>query len=279
MMPREEEHIADRTATAPSRIVLLGRDHERPAAVATRAVADDAAVGLARGWRPKPYAYVDPNEDAAGCVVGRRARLLVVADGHNGRQASHAAVGAVMDLLGGDPPPADLADDEVFAAVQLIEDRIALATADGDGSRSRTTLVVALRTPTQLQWFGAGDSALLVSERGLARRLPVGARWFFGDGPGRHTVRRSLARGRIDLAPWAWVVLATDGYTDYLPDGLTPEAAVARALVGLDDVERAVGALLDQAREGGAGDNVGVSVCGPWYTPHDGHDHHSGRHG
>lgn len=277
MMPREEEHIADRTATAPPRIVLLGRDHEGPADVATKAVADDAAVGLARGWRPKPYAYVDPNEDAAGCVVGRRARLLVVADGHNGRQASHAAVGAVMDLLGDDPRPADLADDEMFAAVQLVEDRIALATAD-DGPRSRTTLVVALRTPTQLQWFGAGDSVLLVSERGLTRQLPAGARWFFGDCPGHHTLRRSLARGRIDLAPWAWVVLATDGYTDYLPDDLTPEAAVARALSDLDGVDRAVGALLDQARRGGAGDNVGVSVCGPWYTPHDGYDHLSGHH-
>lgn len=278
MMPREDEHIADRTATAPSRIVLLGRDHEGAADVVIETVADAAAVGLARGWRPKPYLYVDPNEDAAGCMVNRRARLLVVADGHNGRQASHAAIGAVMDLLGDDPRPADLTDDEVFAAVQLIEDRIALARAGDVGPRSRTTLVVALRTPTQLQWFGAGDSALLVSERGLTRQLPAGARWFFGDGPGHHTLRRSLARGRIDLAPWAWVVLATDGYTDYLPDGLTPETAVTRALAGHDDVERAVGALLDQARQGGAGDNVGVSVCGPWYTPHDGYDHLPGHH-
>ena len=279
MMPREEEHIADRTATAPSRIVLLGRDHEALAVVATRAVGHDAAVGLARGWRPKPYAYVDPNEDAAGCVVGRRARLLVVADGHNGHRASHAAVAAVMDLLGDDPPPADLTEDEMFAAVQLIEDRIALATDDLDGPRSRTTLVVALRTPTQLQWFGAGDSALLVFERGPARRLPTRAPWFFGDDPGHHTLRRSLARGRIDLAPWAWVVAVTDGYTDYVPDELTPEAAVARALVDTaGGAERAVGALLDQARRGGAGDNVGVSVSGPWYTPHDGYDHHSGHH-
>ncbi len=278
MMPREDEHIADRTATAPSRILLLGRDHEVSTDVVTRAVADAAAVGLARGWRPKPYAYVDPNEDAAGCTVGRRAHLLVVADGHNGLRASHAAIGAVMDLLGDDPRPADLTDDEVVAAVQLIEDRIALATAGDEGPRSRTTLVVALRTPTQLQWFGAGDSALLVSERGETRQLPAGARWFFGDDLGSHTVRRSLARGRIDLAPWAWVVLATDGYTDYLPDGLTLEAAVTQALIDVDGVERAVGALLDQARRGGAGDNVGVSLCGPWYTPHDGYDHHSGHH-
>jgi serine/threonine protein phosphatase PrpC len=277
MMPREEEHIADRTATAP-RTVLLGRDHEAPEDVATKALGDDAAIGLARGWRPKPYAYIDPNEDAVGCVVGRRARLLVVADGHNGHQASHAAVTAVMDLLGGDPRPADLTDDEMFAAVQLVEDRIALATDDIDGRRSRTTLVVALRTPTQLQWFGAGDSELMVSERPLTRRLSAHARWFFGDHPGHHALRRSLARGRIDLAPWAWVVAVTDGYTDYLPDELTPEAAVARALLAADGAERAVRALLDQARRGGAGDNVGVSVSGPWYTPPDGYDHLSGHH-
>ena len=27
------------------------------------------AVGIARGWRPKPYAYVDPNEDAVAQLV------------------------------------------------------------------------------------------------------------------------------------------------------------------------------------------------------------------
>lgn len=281
MMPRGEERTVDTSATAPPRIVLLGRDHEDEADVAMAAVGGDAAVGLARGWRPKPYPYVDPNEDAVACAVSDRARLLVVADGHNGREASHAAVSAVMDLLGEQPRPADLRDEEMFAAVQLIEDRIALATAhDDDRVRwSRTTLVVALRTATQLQWFGAGDSALLVCGPETTRQLPAGARWFFGGGRGRHGLRRSLARGHIGLPPDAWVVLATDGYTDYLPDDLTAEAAVAGALRGVDGVERAVGALLAQARAGGAGDNVGVSVSAPWYTPDDGYDHLPGHDG
>lgn len=243
-------------------------------------MAGDVAIGLARGWRPKPYPYVDPNEDAVGCAVSDRSRLLVVADGHNGREASHAAVRAVMDLLGEQPRPADLRDDEMFAAVQLIEDRIAVATAhDDDRVRwSRTTLVVALRTTTHLQWFAVGDSALLVCGPDATRQLPARARWFLGGGAGRHGLRRSLARGRIDLAPDAWVVLTTDGYTDYLPDHLTVETAVARAVTGVDGVEGAVDALLAQARAGGAGDNVGVSVSGPWYTPGDGYDHLPGHH-
>jgi serine/threonine protein phosphatase PrpC len=278
MMPREADSTSDPATTPYARAVLLGRDHEAAGAVATAVATSGVAVGLARGWQPKPYAYVDPNEDAVACAVGPSAHLLVVADGHKGHRASHAAVTAVLDLLGGDPRPADLSEQELITAAGLIEERIALVNR-GRSPRSRTTLVVALRTAAGLQWFGAGDSALMVVDPDGPRVLAAATRWFFGGGASRTALHHSLARGRIELGADTWVVLATDGYTDYVPRGLTPPLGAARAVAGADAAEHAVGALLDQARRGGAGDNVGVSVSGPWYKRVDGYDHHFGHHG
>ncbi|CAN5768222.1 hypothetical protein BH23ACT10_BH23ACT10_15620 [soil metagenome] len=280
MMPREVDRIADPLATMPPTRTLFGRDHEQPGAVATAVVANSAvALGLARGWRPKPYTYVDPNEDVVAGVVGARAHLLVVADGHNGRQASHDAVAAVVDLLGHDPRPADLGDDEVIDVVVEIGRRIG-GQARGRGPRSRTTLVVALRTSTHLQWFGVGDSALLiVDDEHNGRALPTTTRWFLADDPDRATVRRTLARGNVSLPAPAWVTLATDGYTDYLPAGGPASDAAAQAIAGAGTPGRAVDALLEQARRGGAGDNVGVTVSGPWYKAGDGHDDVLDQHG
>ncbi|MBW3606128.1 MAG: protein phosphatase 2C domain-containing protein [Actinobacteria bacterium] len=279
MMPRKVDRIADPPATAPSAHTLFGRDHQPPGAVATAVLGDGAiALGLARGWRPKPYAYVDPNEDVVAAVVGPRAHLLVVADGHNGVEASHLAVGAAVDLLGVDPPPADLADEEVIDVAVQIERRIATRVS-APGPRSRTTLVVALRTATALQWFGVGDSALLIIDGADHRALPAATRWFLGDRVDAAGMRRTLARGRVDLPFSAWVTVASDGYTDYLPENAPAAVVAAQAIDGATTPYRAVCALLEQARRGGAGDNVGVAVSGPWYKPHDGHHHVADRHG
>lgn len=263
MMPREAHRIAKQTATAPARSMLLGRDHTTPGAVATATVGAGVAIGITRGWKPKPYAYVDPNEDAVAAAADDRTHLLVVADGHNGHRASHVAVEAALEVMGDDLRPADLTDDEVVAAAGQIEDRVRRA-APGTGPRSRTTLVVALRTPWALQWFGAGDSALLVVDDGSARALPTHARWFFGDHAGPKTMRDTLARGRLALDRSAWVVAASDGYTDYLPVPLPPADATRMFLGGITRAHQAVDVLLDHARRGGAGDNVGVSLSGPW---------------
>lgn len=279
MMPREVDRIADPLATMPPTRTLFGRDHEQPGAVATAVVADGAvALGLARGWRPKPYAYVDANEDVVAGVVGARAQLLIVADGHNGRQASHDAVDAVVDLLGDDPRPADLDDDEVIDVVLQIGRWIG-ERAHRRGPRSRTTMVVALRSRTHLQWFGVGDSALLVVDDDHHTRLTTATRWFLGDDPDGPELRRTLARGRVGLPASAWVTLATDGYTDYLPTRGTVADVAAHAIAGARTAGRAVDAMLEQSRRGGAGDNVGVTVSGPWYKAGDGHDHVLDRDG
>lgn len=261
-MPRDADRPAPDTSTDDRAGVLLGRDHPQPGAMATVRVSDTVGLGIARGWRPKPYAYVDPNEDAVGAVADDRAQLLVVADGHNGHHASHVVVERVVDLLD-DLPPADLSDDELVD-IALTADRAATAVPRRASGRSRTTLVVALRTPGQLQWVGIGDSALLVVEALQARQLDTFTRWFCGDGVDADTAYRTVARGRVAVGARAWVVLATDGYTDYLPVPRPPADATRAFLRDATAPEHAAELLLRQARRGGAGDNVAVAVSAPW---------------
>src|SRR5919106_6400935 len=117
MMPREADHSADhpRSNDTVERAALFGRDHTGSGAMAMLGVGDRTAIGIARGWRPKPYAYVDPNEDAVGAVADDRVQLLVVADGHSGDRASHTALETVLAVLGSTLPPADLDDDDLVA--------------------------------------------------------------------------------------------------------------------------------------------------------------------
>ncbi|HEX6254996.1 MAG TPA: protein phosphatase 2C domain-containing protein [Euzebyales bacterium] len=262
MMPRGHDRIADAPDTGVTSATLLGRAHRLSGQVAVADAGGRAAVGLARGWMPKPYAYVDPNEDVVACSVADHGHLLIVADGHNGHRASHVAVAEVMDTFA-DAVPEHFDQDTVLDVSEAVERRIAAANA-ADGPRSRTTMVVALRTATQLWWFAAGDSALTIVSARRTGPLPAATRWFFGDGLDRGALARSLASGRIAVPDGAWVVLATDGYTDYLPDHLTVSSATAVAVAGVDEPADAAHALLDQARRGGAGDNVGVAVSAAW---------------
>jgi len=264
-MPREVDRSAGRPRSngAARRATLLGRDHTGPGAMATVGAGDHTAIGIARGWRPKPYAYVDPNEDVAAAVTDGDAQLLVVADGHNGHRASHVAVETVLDRFDGTLPAAGLDDDEWVTLFAQVDADI----ADGAppfGPRSRTTLIVALRTRSSLQWAGAGDSALLVVGGGVTGALPAQTRWFCGDHQPVPALRASLARGRVELSAQAWVTLATDGYTDYLPVPRPPAEATQVFLRGVAQPVQAAAALLGQARRGGAGDNVAVAVSGPW---------------
>jgi serine/threonine protein phosphatase PrpC len=265
MMPREVDHSADtpRSNDTVERATLLGRDHTDPGAMAILGVGDRVAIGIARGWRPKPYAYVDPNEDAVGAVADDKVQLLVVADGHNGHRASHAALETVLSRLASPLPPADLDDDELVGLYAQVDQDIA-EVAPGFGPRSRTTLIVALRTRDTVQWAGAGDSALLVVGGGITRALRAQTHWFCGDHHPLSVLHESLARGRVALSPQAWLTLATDGYTDYLPVPRPPAEATQAFLRGVSDPVRATQALMRQARRGGAGDNVAIAISGPW---------------
>lgn len=264
-MPRELDHSADRSRSDDEvvRAILLGRDYTAPGAMATLGAGERVAVGIARGWRPKPYPYVDPNEDAVAVAANDEVQLLVVADGHNGYRASHAALETVLETLGSSLPPADLDDEDLVALLVAVDEHIA-AVAPPFGPRSRTTLVVALRTRAALQWAGVGDSTLLVIGGGVTGALPAQTRWFCGDHEPAAVIRESLACGQVSVPAQAWVTLATDGYTDYLPVPRPPAEATQTFLRGVTRPERAAETLLRQARRGGAGDNVGVAVSGPW---------------
>lgn len=264
-MPRELDDSAYRARSDgdAASAVLLGRDHTGPGAMAILPGGGCTAVGIARGWRPKPYAYVDPNEDAVAVVADDDVQLLVVADGHNGHAASHIAVESILEQLGRALPAADLTDDELVGVVATA-DRAVAAAARPFGPRTRTTLVVALRTRDMVQWAGAGDSSLLVIGGVVTAELAAQTRWFCGDSVPLAQMRETLARGRADVSARAWVALVTDGYTDYLPVARPPAEATRLFLRGVTAAPAAADVLLRQARRGGAGDNVGVSISGPW---------------
>ncbi|MGI8575912.1 MAG: PP2C family protein-serine/threonine phosphatase [Egibacteraceae bacterium] len=245
--------------------VLWGAEHQDVAATDVRPVGDDVALGLARGWRPKPYWYLDPNEDAVAAVIGPRATLLVVADGHSGVEASHASVRAVLDHFGDDPPPADLLDVELVELYEVAERAVLEATRNEPAPRhdSRTTLVVALLAGRRLQWCSLGDSVLMVVTDEAGMQLSSDAHSFVGSHLTPRDVDALVSRGSAEVHERAWVVLASDGYTNYSPSGVSPADATSVCLRGVSAPTEAASALLELARTGGAGDNVAVAVMAP----------------
>jgi serine/threonine protein phosphatase PrpC len=232
---------------------LYGADHEGLDVIVDAPVDDATAIALSRGRFPKGYGHVDANEDALLAAVGEAGTLLAVADGHNGVEASHAAIsaiaGLVKTLLAEENDPF-AAVDECFAAARsgIAE---SLRRAAEERRRSRTALTVALLSGGRLYSATSGDTAVAVVR---GRRAKVGS----GTGPflGPHTplpevMRTKLKHGDI-------VVAVTDGVTDFLGSQWTTTLA---AVVGEADSARAAAvSLVYQAMAGGAGDNIAAAV-------------------
>jgi serine/threonine protein phosphatase PrpC len=239
--------------------VLWGKDHVALDEVVAQSLGPRAAVAITRGRHRKAYRYTDPNEDAVVAVVGRRATLLVAADGHNGWTSTEAAVASVLDTLGADPPPADLDDDELLEVFSRANDAI-LDVTEQPGSQhpdSRTTLVVALVAGSRLQWASFGDSAVYKAAPAGAVRLSGGVHYFVGYPMPREGLDRGLKRGTEQLSEGDWVIVATDGFIDFahpFPTQLLAAGAEAEAVAR---------GLVLAACDGGAGDNVAVAVVGP----------------
>lgn len=238
--------------------VLWGKDHVDLDRITVEAPTDDVAVAITRGRHRKAYAYTDPNEDAAIAVVGARATLLAVADGHNGWAATEAAMTTVVDALSDDPPP-HLADDELVdlfhragEAVLDITERPGFATPD-----SRTTLVLALVSGRTVQWASFGDSAVYLVTGAGAGRLSSAQHRFVGYPMPRRAVDHLLDRGVAQVPEGGWVVAASDGFVDFARP--FPTATFAQA----NDAETVARDLVVAACEGGAGDNVAVAVTRP----------------
>lgn len=239
--------------------LLWGKDYVDLGEVAVKPVGDRAAVALTRGRHKKSYQYTHPNEDAAVAVVGPRATLLAVADGHNGWPATEAAISTVVDAFGADPPPADVPDGDLVDLFQRASEAVLDVTGRPGAAdpHSRTTLVLALRAGDRLQWASFGDSAVYTVSPAAAVPLAPPQHRFVGYPMGRAAVDYFLERGTQRLSNGAWVVVASDGFVDFarpFPTALFTD--------GSDPTDVASG-LVGAACDGGAGDNVAVAVAGP----------------
>jgi serine/threonine protein phosphatase PrpC len=241
--------------------VLWGRDHVTYGHVVVRAISPQVAVAISRGRFPKAYEWVDPNEDTAAAVVGPSATLLVVADGHNGFEATEIAVRTVLHHLGDDPPPANLTDHELVdlflnASQRIMRETSALPLPKRE---SRTTLTVGLVARQRVQWAGMGDSALFIIDGHGARDVSRPRPHFVGYRMSRRDVEDRLWRGVRPLTTDSWVVVATDGFTNFA--SMSPPMVVRDVVRRASDAHEVARRLVEHAGAGGAGDNVAVAVA------------------
>lgn len=247
-------------AAAPvRRLELLGAELTQLDRPRIEALSDRVAGGLTRGRHPKRYSYTDPNEDALVVAESGHGVLIVCADGHNGRAASHAAVAEVTERLGDAPMLDELGDEALIALWAAVGERVRVAAQAAGTPESRTTLIVALLSGTTLRWAAMGDSLLVVAGAGGVERLDTPRHRFVGWPMTAEEIGERLQRGTCELGPGDWVVVATDGYTDFVTPGLEPvlaaSAAASKTAAQLVDV------MIESACAGGAGDNVAVAVA------------------
>jgi serine/threonine protein phosphatase PrpC len=246
------------------RAALWGVDHTDLGEIVT-SVTGRAAVALSRGGYAKTYPYVDDNEDAVAVVAGPRSTLLVVADGHNGATAAMHATRFVLDAMGEDPPPG--LDKRGWAEFfQRANDAVLSVTSIGsEQPSSRTVLLVALVAGRTLSWGSMGDAALVVARPGAERGRQVNkeAARYVGYAASKRGLDGSVHRGAVELAPDEWVVLATDGLSEFIGP-MKPADVIPRVLARSGgDPEEAAAMLVETACAAGAGDNVGIAVLAP----------------
>ncbi len=230
--------------SSPSAVWLLGSDYPDLGPIALVSHSCGGALGLSRGRLPKPYAHVDPNEDAALLRHTARGTLLAVADGFNGAVAAELVLDAVhlaaAELVVGDPG----AFEGAVAALIARTAAPIRAVAPSD-----TTLVLMAVLGDRVHVASFGDSA---AYRALRREplLPptrpgLAALGLGSFAPEAHTTHFEREAGER-------VAVVSDGVTNYVAD----PAEIPTWLEGAADDREAVRAILEAALEGGAGDNV-----------------------
>jgi serine/threonine protein phosphatase PrpC len=219
---------------------------------------------MSAGALPKSPPALDPNEDVGAVVHGARGLMLVVADGHYGREASEVVVGHVLHSLGDDPPAADLSDDELVrlffdagVAVQRETTR-----PDARHPYSCTTLALVLVADGFVEWASFGDSCVLMATSGSGARLDTPRNVYLGQRFTIADISGALGRGRHPVVGDSCVVLATDGLTDSLARAATdPIAALSQEVRTARAARDIAEGLLDQALRLGARDAVSVAVA------------------
>lgn len=244
-------------------VLLQGRDFDQMGHVEVVAAAADLALGITRGFHPKPYAYVDPNEDVVAVIREGRVTALAVADGHNGHEGSHAVVDGLLEVLP-QPLPEALGRRQLVECFAAANDhlRAVRAQLSGPNRGSRTTLALAYVAPTPeggrtLVSAGVGDSAVLVCSGGAVRAVTRDRHRFMGDRMSLPEMAAAMDVVTTDLDPDDTVVVVSDGYTNF-----ADVHATAGRIAGVP-ADQAVRRLMDAAQEGGAGDNVAVAVLTP----------------
>ena len=261
--------------------LLRGREHHTYGWTETVGEGPVAAA-LSIGGARKRYAHTDPNEDAAGIGWGSAGSVLVVADAHDGFEASEVLV----EHLLGTPAPHWVDDPEALDAEHWQRHAVAaLCDANAEvlqertshgGVESSSTLTLAVVRPDagQLLHAAMGDSHLFVVDGDGAREIApvVHKSWFMGQQPVTPVELAPIVRiGLEPLADARCVVAVTDGISEQGIGLEDPAAAIleaARSAAASEPPLRAMAlaravaeAALDAQRKHEAGDNVGVAVC------------------
>lgn len=257
--------------------LLRGREHARLGVYG--AIAEGPlAISISRGGFLKQYAYVDPNEDAVAFAAGPRGLLLAVADGHSGFEAAEVALEHLLENPAAHwtettgPPSAEAWRRHALAA--LADAAVQIGTERRGGSRSRTTLTLALAIPSARQCYFAavGDSHLFAVDDAAALQIAPAGRpgAFLGDPAVTEKLADYCRIGAFSLEGVRALVLATDGLSEEGIGLADPAAAVFTAMreaaaepVELRPLALARGlceAACASHREHHSGDNVACAV-------------------
>jgi serine/threonine protein phosphatase PrpC len=219
--------------------LLRGRDHG--AIGVYGAIAEtNVAIAISRGGFAKQYAFVDPNEDAVAFAFGARATLIAVADGHSGFEAAEVALEHLLEHpaphwteTAGPPETAEAWRRHALAA--LADAAVQIGSERRAGSRSRTTLTLALAVPSTAQCYYAavGDSHLFAAYAGEAREVAPAdkAGAFLGDPAVTEKLGEHARLGTFSLAGVRALVLASDGLSEEGIGVADPAAAIHAARV------------------------------------------------
>jgi serine/threonine protein phosphatase PrpC len=259
--------------------VLRGREHTGIGQIACVAEGDLAAA-ISRGGAPKRYAYSDPNEDAVGFGQGPGGRVLVVAAGHGGHQASEQAVNEVLALAADwtrERLPAEPWEHAASRIVAHIHDAIRTSGVSDGYLDSRTTLAFAVVRPAEGLWCWAsvGDSHIFRSLSGETSEFgPNQGKLLFLGAPMRESDELGLRFGHEPLAGVRSLTLASDGISERGIGVDDPAGAVADALASrcenaahlrpLETARALTEIALASHRSHDAGDNI---ACAVWLRP------------
>ncbi|WP_370325252.1 PP2C family serine/threonine-protein phosphatase [Euzebya sp.] len=245
--------------------ILRGVDHTELGRTGVTSPAPGLGLALTRGRHLKRYSYTDPNEDVVATCRADGRTALVVADGHSGHTASHAAVASLLDAMADGVPVWDRrAAVLAYHAVNTAIER-ARAAEGPPCHRSRTTLTTAVvaeaagggdGSARTLTVASVGDSAAFVIRGRVVHRIGRDRHHFLGEHLSAPQVAGALDYDHVALESGDVVVVVSDGFTNFA------DPAVLADAVDADPVQTA-GRIVEAAGDGGAGDNVAVAVLQP----------------